>query len=836
MDGFNEIGKYLKKIQDQANFALKRPRVPTVAVEKIRDIFDVEYPFEAKVNTPPNTETVFLSLNFGKRLPSLSCCGDCFCGSTEAYTSDSLIGGDLYVFNAYVPNSTFVYLDGELATRGVEYLESDPTNKKLTILIPFTSIIISYNYSTGNCTENQECIDTFPCPDFGLFSGLVTVFADRFDVGRLSGTGETVGGCGMWASGINSSTGIPIPANAFGGFIGNRIAAIGGRARVSGKSLEIVASLREGSDFTASPFNIDYSVSMSAVATSSTNLRLTLSASARYRYLEAPSYTSVGIGDSQFSLIQNFAITSEFIAAPKMVRAAQYPNGNLFISIWEEGAEESSGHSMTLTLSDFTVPTLGFGNTLLDYRMIVPTFYGVSFTNTTVKAIKIGAGLDTGDWGVNLGAVGGAFFNHCFVIPDYEPGKPYFGDCDVESYTVSATTDTVADYHVAISFPVVIGSDPPGGTGRVAEITHRVATVDCLPGHPSAVRVKGMLRASFATNIVVNAIFESFSGTAVPSYYSDGFVGGSPVGSYTLTTNQTPVPFDILIPYTDGVARWSVRIPSPESIAASLPFIPGGFPFPPVHGLSIDLSAVEIEALSNVECNARDICGLCFDERCPEIQDGFQGANYPYFLSPSFTTIRRNTSNGQVMEFEQDDGAQFVGTDDGVGTLTFHGDAADGFSGLYLQYPYSPWECRTVLTENIFSSFEFMINTLNPAGGYSEVTYGGWNSGPFGRIQFAGGSVTSSYINGLYSVPASISAGVWYTVEYKSSGADVMARIYPTGGAQTSWTTVSGVFSQFYPDQLSGNVDSFHLGGGYTQSGTPSNTEIKFRNVYIRRI
>src|SRR5690349_15748137 len=201
MDGFNQIGKYLKTSKRKADLSLKREVPLQVSSERIRDIFDADNPVRASINTPDTAFRIMMDINFGKKLPSLECCGDCLCGITESYTSDSLIGSNLYVTTPYVPGSVVLYIDGIRATKGTDYFESDPTNKQLFIAVPATTFVVSYVYTVGNCTQSVCVDERFECLGYTFLSGLATVFADRFDRSDLLGPS---GGCGQYVT----STGV----------------------------------------------------------------------------------------------------------------------------------------------------------------------------------------------------------------------------------------------------------------------------------------------------------------------------------------------------------------------------------------------------------------------------------------------------------------------------------------------------------------------------------------------------------------------------------------------------------------------------------------------------
>lgn len=846
-DRFNQIGKYLKNSSNKVDLSLKRPFIPMTSVEKVRDIFDADTPFKSTLNVPYNTSSVFLDLTFGPRLPSVDCCGDCICGATESYTSDSLIGGNIYISAPYLANSSLVYLDGIRVSQGVEYTESSPALGQFEIHIPFSTITISYNYTVGNCSNQSDiCVDTFPCPEYAIFSGLATVFADRFDVGQLEGTGQTYGGCGIWSS--NPTAIPPTPTDVFrgsgsAGIGNNRYATLGGLSKVSGKTIEIILATASGGNVELSPISLNHSISMNAQFTSSVNLRFTLSTFARYHYSQSHSFGAPDTyhnNEDQITKIVDVTVPVNFATRPSYVRAAQYPNGDLVMRLWEQGTEESTAYSATLTIADYTIPTLSAGRTYLSSDLIALTFYAVR-VEAQIRSIKIGVGLDKGDWGINAASSAfGYALNVCRYLPDslYAP-HPYFAGCDsAEQITVNPSSATIAKYQAMISWPVVVGDFPPEGSGRVSEIESDTGLLGCVPGYPAALQITGKVSVSFPTALGVSVIFSSFPGTGAVGYNNNNFTGNQ-IASYFIATNTDPVPFSILIPQEGGVARWGVHIAGLDSLAPSLDFIVPGFLSAPNYWMHVTLEDVVVEAIQSVDCNAGETCGDCIDVRCPEVEDSFYTESYPMFHTPNFVEFSRAATSGISMVIEQDDGTEFTGSG-GVGTITFPGDLTDDFSGVYIRYPLSPFQCRTRLDENIQATFEFKINTLSPTGGYSEISYGGYNDGTSGLIEFGAGIVQDCFISAGFTsatVPQSITAGDWFTVDFRTNQLNVQSRIYRTGTSPTDWTTIAAnsVSSGDFP-VIANGVDQFYVAGVYDFDANPSNTIIEFKNISIRRI
>lgn len=825
MDDINQIGKYLKEAGRTADLAIKRVIEPSESVEKIRDVFDPEIPFQANVNIPYNASRVMLDLNFAPRLPSIGCCGDCVCGVTESYTSDSLIDGKIYTVNPYISNSTLVYLDGLRVTKGIEYTESSPLDGQIWIHVPFSTITISYQYTTGNCTDNP-CIDTGPCLDFAIFSNLATVFADRFDRGVPENGGYTAGGCGVWRTSLfTMATPTMFSSGQGSSFINNWYAPFGGSAMwVSGKTIEGVGII-DGGEFDISLVTDaeDGGAGYAMTEISPTQIQLQVSGSFIYWEQDLiPSWNT-----QTQSKQQTFTVPAGFIDGRIAYRIAAYPTGEKYMRVWAFDEPESASIQLTLSLSDFDESLTD--SPYSDLRMVSATYYAAVVYGNHMF-IKFGAGLDKGDWTTDAaGTDYGRHLQICRLVPDYSPGNPYFGDCGVDQTTQSPSMGSVADYHVTVTWPIFIGGPTPEGSARVGEILQTLGTCGMSKGTPSGYVIRGKVRVSFAaSDIPVSVIFEDYPGAGDIPYSANGFAGGLQLGAISTSTNADYIPFQYSVRSVNGRGRWGVYIPNVDSLVPTFEFIPPSITFAPDYGLSVDIIGYEVEALENVQCTAGEICGLCDDSRCPEIVDSFT-ENYPSFLTPSSVEFSRNTPQGILAEVTQDDGVRFQSTA-GVGKVTWEGLLADSFSALYLHYPNSPLECRSGVEDDYFASFEFKVATLTPVGNYTEIGWGGWSAGMQALVWIQSG-VLHGEAGNFGVMPASFSAGQWVTAEYKTEGTWTYARVYPTGGTPTAWTgQEDATLEGFNSPRL------FTLWLGNQQTNSASTQEIEVRNVTIRRV
>lgn len=592
-DGINQLGKYLRSFGKNADLAIKRTYVTEPSVERIRDVFDPEFPFKGAIDVPNNTSRVTIDVNFGRRLPNIGCCGDCFCGTTESYTSDSLVDGSLYTTVDYVPNSTVIYLDGAPATRNTDYVEIG-TNQ-IDFLVAFSVATISYVYFTGNCTE---CIDIHPCIDFGFFSNLATVFADRFDnkpIERpLDDPAYTVGGCGRWTIGEIVPYQYEDGAYAAGVI---DTALLGGPGRLSGATYEIICAVGEEAPIELEADGAIYTISYP----SSSTMQLRIQGSAKYKRELTGNIEPAGTIDK----FQTFSIDPDDALRRRFVRAAQFPTGSWALRTWYQDEDEANAVNLVATIGDADlIPSA------VEAELVLFTIQAVQVTCLALQTIKVGAALDAGDYS-RTDSLWGYHLQICRHIPDFATGDPYFGDCSSETISSTQTMDTIPDYAVVVSFPVIIGDTPPDGSGRVAAIEQTLAAISTEYGHAGTLKIKGEVSASFITDTLISVAFESFpAGEADPGYNNVKYGGGTLISSLPVLTNGGWYPFEVLVSGYPN-ARWGVVMPEPDAWAASLPFIPGPFLFPPVHTLNLSFRYIDVEALNSVECTAQDVCGLC---------------------------------------------------------------------------------------------------------------------------------------------------------------------------------------------------------------------------------
>jgi len=72
-DNLNEVGRYIKNSGDAAERALKKQKPTRPSVERTRDIFDADIPFEMFFTVEPTQKSVSLDLEFNKPPPMSGC-------------------------------------------------------------------------------------------------------------------------------------------------------------------------------------------------------------------------------------------------------------------------------------------------------------------------------------------------------------------------------------------------------------------------------------------------------------------------------------------------------------------------------------------------------------------------------------------------------------------------------------------------------------------------------------------------------------------------------------------------------------------------------------------
>lgn len=772
-DEINQIGKYIKATGKKADLSIKRTFEIEPSQERIRDIFDPTYPFKANINTPKEDTRVYLDVNFGKRLPTLGCCADCVCGVTEAFSSDQAINSSIYTTSPYIAGSVVAYIDGIQATAGVEYSESSPDNKQITILVPFSSAIISYTYATGNCADGT-CIDPrLPCLDDSYYIGNAIVFADRFDRNKSP---QTAGGCGAWVSYFDDNTGV-YTIESMGGeggteYVGSVSALVGGLNRNVGRNWEILLAVDRLNHFFG-----NYSV----VATNGfQDVRATFGkplggdGTTVEVWLEGAFIdTNEEVREASYGTWGRFRLISH-ADSPRGVFKEIIPNTPYYVRFiqelsgwtvkwWPQNQEESvSFDSVSVSTAN---ADLALSSTTVDraYRMAPITINRVA-TSFTLQAIKVSADNSPGIWGVESGNVDISNYSggwHGTWCPSNTTGQIRFQFCETPTTTVEKEDNDIPDAQLSWSFSHFDSGLP----GIVLRYRESMASWNVIPGRSPGYRVKGYLIAGSYPDVIdysVKVVTYDLTPGEEPSFHeSYGFTGDTAVATYTVPTTGTPVPFEFVLPSDSSkdVLYWGIKIANAADIPGTLPFRSGSFLFPNNHGESVIMKLVEVEALGAIACQANDYCSDCDSTRCLDVVDTFNGTD----TAPSErTSYTRNVDYGVPVNIDQ-----YGGT-----SITYSGNVATFSSTtddpIYLDYQTTFGCFVGDSSERGQVTFDFRVPTFGLNGGELDVyanngfslVYAFYDNTSYGT--FYGPSST-------YDLPT-LAENTWYTAKIEATG------------------------------------------------------------------
>jgi hypothetical protein len=641
-DGLKQISDYIKSITAKADRSLKRPVPPETSLERIRDVFDASTSMKAEIKTPSSVSRIMMDLNFGPRLGTVGCCADCICGLTESFTYDVLVDGSLYLSHAYVAGSVNVYIDGNRATRGVDYIESGPEIKQIDIITPGTNIVVSYVYNLGNCQAAE-----FPCgflnwPEASVFSGNQIVFSDRFD--REPGfSAAPTGHCGRWVvagDGTPPFTDYPVPVFETGlGEVVGGAAMVGGVGYVTGKSFEAVAAI-DMTDWGTNGSIYNWSFEFLSAATGISGYPNSpfffLSGSTLSVHAGAWAIPEVRDPDDSSNLVtlngqKSTTIDLTTLATTVYVRMAQSELLGWTIRIWPQNGVEPSSWTLQLTEFEFDLSTLPADYAI--YESWNPILERVAVTCRALQAFQVWAGTDTGGWsglnGFGLEKPGWQLD----ICRTYTGGEVRFGFCDPASTDISPIGSSSATSRpttaVGISFPHFV----TGGTGLCTGTAQKIYTLNTSDGKPATVRLKGQIRLSFGGGSGIggtpsgnfyrglHAVFYTYPGRydIAPTTGQSWFVGAShksvfvPSGARGADdSGGIPewIDFEVDLPTDDGVLRWGIQFGEEPSEIAQMPDHPinGGFLQPNNGSVGFIFRDVTWYALSNTHCSAPAVC------------------------------------------------------------------------------------------------------------------------------------------------------------------------------------------------------------------------------------
>lgn len=833
MDGFRNVGKHLKKTRKTTDFSLKRPVPPQVSQERIREVFDFENPVKGDFHTPNQAKKVLLDVNFGQRLPSLACCGDCFCGITESYTSDSLIGTSLYLTQPYVLGSVRLWINGTEAVAGVDYLEYSPGTGELRILWDPISLAnqftISYVYTVGNCTE-AVCIDNrFECLGYTFISGLATVFSDRFDRSELL---QPSGGCGYYFTTPGFVREDPFISGGVAFFGSSEGVWLGGVNRLVGKAVEVLAAIEinptsgaigsvlasfQLTGNTDAYFTVaDVTHNSSAVLTKvdADTIRLTVSGSGIYFTFD----------DAPFSVIDTRLMSSTGFTASVDIdwsgdtrywfRYAQFATGEVSAKVWPQGTLEPTGAQVTTTIADSYAT-----NPIVDNVNEVSREEAIGTINYlrlrgSIEAIMVGAGLDNGDWGINGLSTDSGHGYYCGIPPNY-PEIRFGYDCALGTGTPGESTvfygNNSPQVHWTYSYAQSIGGNPPptGDLGALQDYDQGFVAIDVTKGYPDGLRLTGKLVGVLWDNAYIVEV-KKFPAGPLTMGGANGIQGGQTLGSYTIPKDGTPIDMDVFVPVDAGetYVRIGLHVPNIATLAQQQPYYFAPFLFPNNFGNDIRVQYLRADGIQSVQCTTGPFCDDCSSTRCPNVVDSFDT-----------DTATRNFGTGDFVRTISDGG--FVFNDKGINTkIEYIGGTVkvsfQSTSGRTINFEYnSPFDCY-------WEGSDFTMETIfdmRLVGTSGEVGIGNvnWDVSAGGIVTPASFSVTPSYSS------TNITTNAWWSVKYRTEGLDLFVKTWLAGTSEpTTWS-------------FTGVINSFSTGIGLFATG-PSSFTAEFRNITSTKV
>ena len=127
-DDSNQLGKNLKKNQQEADFANKRTKAIIPQIERVRDVLDKVIYFELEFEQKREGHRVLLDIDFMPP-PKSGCCADCSCSVCEFYAA----GYTETLFKTtygYVPGTVHVFKNEFEST---EFEETSPELGHVTV-------------------------------------------------------------------------------------------------------------------------------------------------------------------------------------------------------------------------------------------------------------------------------------------------------------------------------------------------------------------------------------------------------------------------------------------------------------------------------------------------------------------------------------------------------------------------------------------------------------------------------------------------------------------------------------------------------------------------------
>jgi hypothetical protein len=822
-DNLKQVGQFIKNTRKGVDHALKRYHGDIPKVERTRDIFDSEIPFEMNFSTEKPGERVLLNLNFNKPPPMNDCVADCLEARCESFT---LQPGNhiVQLAQGYTAGTITVFVDA-VPVLDSDFDEVDPANG--TVYIQSESLdtyVATVCYTFGTCVGDDEgCID-YPSP--GGYTGLAVIFADRFDKSFV----EVEPRCGQW--GLDDSPTITLNGDGTANI--NETIYLENETMV-GPQWEVLVRFRFPATFSTSVFRLEASSGgngfnsfltigpwgQGAVASRAITL------SGRYEGLDP---TSTGLawtetGATTSTTYKEFPTdeTQEYY-----VRYVQYVGVGWFAKIWNVTEEEPAAWTASL----WAIPA-PVNPAVTRQEWVSHNLQKLLVTSTAVRHITVWGQGSVGRWvGFSSGTTWA--YDDCYPNPD---GLIRFGHCDEFSQTISGPTNQGSHSSDVLTPSALVSySSPIFATGPNAKTGTSQGMVSfSVPEGCTSVILECEYR------MTGNSAWNGFGSTATIYQYDFGTTPPSPgpgrLPGSSVTSFSGPVngpgwlPLTFSITPINNQVQWGFMV---VTDASGWPPAESGFLFPPNGGLSVQFRQKRTFALGVMHCTTRPGCPV--DEQdifsnCGDSYDSLLNAtNYDFYCgvtvnTPTNDIFRYYTNDsGSRTRMRSQIGTAVTSTSDGARISwrargrTFDGsdgrcrkalsgtsfdDSTRGTSSTTAAVTFN-FTSPVVCEGGALSQFEFKLNSM-PQSQWTttgntlttpafELTFG---DDPITFTSFileraVNGSFISTNGMGPFLSDATFSGGLdigdWYSVKYLADGSNVKMKIWKSSGSEPgSW-------------------------------------------------
>ena len=877
-DSLKQIGNYIKDTKKDTDFGLKRYHANIPRVERTRDVFDSDVPFQFTFKTEHPKDRITLNLIFNKPPPLSQCNNGCVTAQCQTF---NVTPGDhlLTVDNPYNAGSVTVFVDYVQAlASGFE--ETNPEAGTVFVQGSETTSTITICYTFGDCAS-----DFNPCPPLldatpKAFVGLTPIFMDRFD--RTGPEDVPAGGCGYWdTSGSqfvslgNGTASIQATAvfEPFNILIDNPQT---GNSQISSDNIEVLMWV----NINSLPSTI-LSISLDGYEYGSSFILANQGGNFQIRLTMPVLYTNPNVdpADSPDSIEYASAFRDTVFRTAEtgtyFIRVAQISGSGLKAKLWKEEEAEPSSWIASVNASDISTPN--------DYSNPIPwlpTVRNVGVSASAVKAITVWGEAGRGAWDSATASdpIGTTWsWSHCYPNPD---GLTRFLHCspEVTDKNRGTTNGLVRDHHpgmgVGLSWPHFIADTT--GLGRLRAVSNRVYSFP-NSGNAQEVIISGEITASNIYNQDFGVTFYTHSyGLGEPGIVDDVFVGTA-VGFVTAPGNDLGpgvavwAPFEFSFPVNGDYFQWSCAF---TGGAHEVEDILGAYAHYPQflavnnYGVGITIKNLKVTAVGALWCSTHPFCPDSIDDyeaRCGNLLN-FSGSSFPAFCgtgnpfevqSDFYTPVNGppiEWHRGQGVSLTQSAGVAEIGfTAFGVTTDGSDGKCIKKFITLNSPPPFTnslsestgelifsgPFDC-TDLGGQLY--YEFRVPNINlgswesTAGTkFPELDISTEDNNGFASQIFIGDSGFSDYLsitgtqNGPYDLPNPVTNTGWYAVRFqafKSEGnTDQTVRIkyWSLDDVEPDW---------LIEDQASSPISRIEVLAEYSEY-IDNNTVVQIRNVEI---